>query len=82
VPADVHLLWYVREREQEEDVELLIGVYDSVQDANAAIERLKHKPGFADFPEGFQIAPYVVNRDHWTQGFVIDKLSAKKVKRN
>ena len=70
MPAKVHLLWFVQEREQEDDTELLIGVYASGQDANAAIERLKNKPGFADFPGGFQISPYEVNEDHWTEGFV------------
>jgi len=73
VPAEVHLLWYVREREQEEDIELLIGVYESVQDANAAIERLRIKAGFADFPQGFEIATYEINKDHWTDGFRIDR---------
>lgn len=71
--AEVHLLWFVQEREQQEDIKLLIGVYDSVQNANAAIERLKRKPGFIDFPQGFEIASYEMNHDHWTDGFTIDR---------
>ena len=58
--------------EGEEDVELLIGVYSSEAEARAAIERVRDKRGFAEFQEGFQIAPYALNRDHWTDGFIID----------
>jgi hypothetical protein len=36
--------------EGEDDVELLIGVYSSDEEARAAIERVKDKPGLADFP--------------------------------
>ena len=74
--AIVHLLWFVQEREQEEDIELLIGVYQSAQDANAAIGRLQYKPGFVDFPQGFEIESCEINRDHWTDGFRIDNLLA------
>jgi len=65
----VFLLWFVREANGEED-ELLIGVYSNRQEAAAAIERLKVKPGFVDYPEGFQVHPHELNRDGWTEGFV------------
>ncbi len=69
----VHLLWFVSEMpEGEKDVELLIGVYSSENEARAAIERIKGKRGFADSPEGFQICPYELNHDHWTEGFRMD----------
>ena len=47
----------MQEQEDEEDVELLIGVFETEEEARAAIERGKQKPGFVDFPEGFQIHP-------------------------
>ncbi len=78
MPAKVYLLWFVQEREQEEDAELLIGVYESEQDAGAAVERLKSKPGFADFSQGFQVVPYELNKDHWTEGFVIDRVESQR----
>jgi hypothetical protein len=65
----VYLLWYVRERDEGEDTELLIGVYRSKEDATAAIERLKGQPGFVAHPEGFEIHDYEVGKDHWTEGF-------------
>jgi hypothetical protein len=60
----------VREWEDGDDTELLIGVYATEGDANSAIERLRSQPGFADFPQGFKAEPYELNQDHWTEGFV------------
>jgi hypothetical protein len=65
----VFLLWYVREVNGDED-ELLIGVYSTEDGAKDAISRLKGKPGFVDCPDGFQIHPYALNRDDWTEGFI------------
>ncbi len=63
-------LFVVQEHEKGQQTELLIGVYDSEASANAAIERLKKKPGFVDFPEGFQIHRRELGLDSWTGGFV------------
>jgi hypothetical protein len=65
----VYLLWHVRERTEREDAEILIGVYSSEATAQAAIERLKDKPGFVENFQGFQICPYDLDLDHWTEGF-------------
>ncbi|MEP6644149.1 MAG: hypothetical protein ABJA69_06610, partial [Acidobacteriaceae bacterium] len=61
-----------RNAEGDGDIEPLIGVYLSDEEARAAIKRMKDKPGFADFPQGFEMCPYSLNRDHWTDGFVLD----------
>ena len=63
----VFILWHVDGAEDEK----LIGVYRTEADAKAAIERIRSKPGFATFPEGFQVCPYELGRDHWTDGFVV-----------
>jgi len=65
----VYDLWYVRERENRSDTELHIGIYRTKKDALSAIERLRDKPGFRDWPEGFQVHPQKLNRDGWTEGF-------------
>jgi hypothetical protein len=65
----VYLLWYVREWEEGEDTELLIGAYRSEADAAAAIERLRDKPGFVKYQEGFQIHSRELGKDDWTEGF-------------
>jgi hypothetical protein len=38
--------------------------------AKLALERVKNKPGFINFPDGFQIIEDVLNRDSWCEGFV------------
>jgi hypothetical protein len=68
----IHLLWFVREKAAGEDSELLLGVYSSEAAAKAAVQRLRGKPGFVAYPEGFQIHPYELDVDHWTDGFIID----------
>jgi hypothetical protein len=70
VSNTVQLLWFVEEREQGEGTELFIGVYQTESDARTAIERLRNKPGFVDFPQGFMSETYELNKDHWTEGFV------------
>jgi len=69
----VYLLWFVKKMtEGVDDIELLIGVYSSETEAHAARERVKNKRGFVDFQDGFQIHAYQLNRDSWTEGFIID----------
>jgi hypothetical protein len=65
----VHLLWHTHQVADDSD-DKLIGVYKSRKDAEAAIERLRDKPGFKDAIEGFEICDYVVGRDGWTEGYV------------
>jgi homoserine kinase type II len=68
----VYVLWFEQEREDCDDCELLIGIYSSESEAKAAIDRVKNQKGFVDFPEGFHVYPYEVDKDHWTQGFIVD----------
>jgi homoserine kinase type II len=63
----VFLLYYVIDEDDEN--QLLIGVYGTENEAKVAIERLKDRPGFVDAPEKFLIVGYELNRDHWTEGF-------------
>ena len=66
----VFLMWHVRKDDEYADDAKLIGVYGTRSDCNEAIARLKHKPGFRDHPEGFQIEEYSLNKDHWTEGLI------------
>jgi hypothetical protein len=66
----VFLMWHVREDDEYMDDAKLIGAYRSRTDCEAAITRLKHQPGFRDYVAGFQISEYVLNKDHWTEGFI------------
>jgi hypothetical protein len=68
--VDVFILWHVHELESGDD-EKLIGVHQTEDDAKAVIDRLRSQPGFKDTPEGFQIDRYEINKDHWTEGYVV-----------
>ena len=48
----------------------IIGVYASRALAEAALARAQPLPGFRDHPAGFCIDCYVLDQDHWTEGFV------------
>jgi homoserine kinase type II len=65
----VWLLWFEQERNEAEDTELLIGVYRTEADAKAAIERVKDKPGFRDYPQGFNAYEHTLGKDSWAEGF-------------
>jgi hypothetical protein len=65
----VFILWHRHEVDGDAD-EKLIGVYKTRGDAEAAIERLRNKPGFRDAFDGFEIHEYVLGRDGWTEGYI------------
>lgn len=57
-----------------------IGVYHTMAEAEAAVDRLKDKPGFKDNPRivdpekddnlsGFYLSQYPLGKDHWEEGF-------------
>ncbi|AOG00669.1 hypothetical protein BSY18_1458 [Blastomonas sp. RAC04] len=66
----VYDLWFTREYDDREDTELHIGIYASRFEAEAAIEALKDKPGFRDYPEGFEAHEVVLGQTGWQYGFV------------
>jgi hypothetical protein len=66
----VYLLYHLRKEETESDTQLLlIGAYGSEDDAKAAIERLRSKPGFAKYPDGFEYHAYALGVENWSDGF-------------
>jgi hypothetical protein len=46
-----------------------IGIYSSEASATAAIERLKTKPGFRDWPDGFRVFEAQLDQDSWVDGY-------------
>jgi len=65
-------LWHVRQDDEYAGDAKLIGIYSSEDEARAAITRLADRPGFRDYPAGFQFEPYQINKDHWAEGFGFD----------
>ena len=62
----------VDEAEDDETVvsERVVGYYSSEELGRAAIQRMRFKPGFRDWPGGFRLYPAAVNRELWSEGFV------------
>lgn len=46
-----------------------LGVYTTRSEAEAAIERYRHREGFRIHLKGFHIDEYELNKDHWESGF-------------
>ncbi|NGM22632.1 hypothetical protein G3576_21645 [Roseomonas stagni] len=50
--------------------ERVAGFYSSEEQGQAAIQRLRLKPGFRDWPDGFRLFPIELDRAWWNEGFV------------
>ena len=70
--GNLHVLWFVPEGEGAGGDALLIGIYESRDLAEQAIQRLRSKPGFSAHPDRFQIHISELNRDYWTDGFTVE----------
>jgi len=75
----VFILWHCHQNVGDSD-DKLIGVYKTREDAEAAIGRLKDKPGFKDAVDGFEIHDYVLGRDGWTEGYISQAEAMGEVK--
>jgi hypothetical protein len=64
-----YVLHHVRNDGASAEDAKLIGVYSSPSRAEAAAKRLRQAPGFCDYPDAFTINPYLVDEDHWRDGF-------------
>jgi homoserine kinase type II len=64
----VYLLTHYR---NEEDLNgfKTIGVFSSEAAAARAIDTLKTKPGFKDYPQNFNVGGYEVDKVFWGDGF-------------
>jgi hypothetical protein len=51
-----------------EDVKM-IGVYSSKEKGELAISKLMNQPGFRDFPDGFSVDEYEIDKEYWQEGF-------------
>lgn len=65
----VYLLWHTHETTQDTDDDKLIGVYSSKGNAQNAMLRLRDQRGFKDHQNRFEVREYVLDRNHWTEGF-------------
>ena len=68
--AKVYDLWFMREYAEREATQLHIGIYSTEAAARAAVEALTDKPGFRDFPEGFEIHQTPLDETEWREGYL------------
>ena len=71
-------LWFEREHPDREDTELHIGIYATEADATRAINLLRGRPGFRDFPEGFNIYSVSLGTTGWQEGFVSESVPIRR----
>lgn len=50
--------------------ERVVGYYSEEELGQAAIQRLRSKPGFRNWPDGFRLFPIELDRACWSEGFV------------
>jgi hypothetical protein len=65
----VYVLQHVHSLENAEEDVKFIGVYSSRKNAQAAIARLSHAPGFSEALAGFHIDEYQLDKDQWVEGY-------------
>jgi homoserine kinase type II len=67
----VYMLYHTYGDEDEQaDNRKLIGIFSDSEKARAALERVRDKPGFRDYPNGFEIFEEPVDILGWVDGFV------------
>ncbi|TYP73169.1 DUF7336 domain-containing protein [Paenibacillus methanolicus] len=65
----VYLVQHAYDLEEEIEVKI-IGIFSSLEKAEAAVEEYKKLEGFRDYPDGFTIGPCILDRGYWDGGFV------------
>lgn len=66
----VHVLWHRCTDEEGRDHELMLGIYSTQQKAAQALDLVRNKPGFLDYPDGFEIQDATIDRTYMTEGFI------------
>ena len=66
----VYVVQHVHELGENNENIKFIGVYSSEENANAAMSRLRQKPGFRNAPDGFNLDEYDLDQDYWKDGYL------------
>jgi len=74
----VFVLQHVHSLENDAEDVKFIGVYATREKAQAAIKRLSRVPGFSEAADGFHIDEYQVDKDHWVEGYSVDRGEERK----
>jgi hypothetical protein len=68
--VDVFVVQHAHALDEDNEDLKFIGVYSTEENAKTAVSRLSLRPGFRETADGFHIDRYVVDKDHWTDGFI------------
>lgn len=63
-------VWHMRADEEGQDHDKLLGIYSSREKAEQALAGLRVKPGFRDYPDGFELYEAALDETCFTEGFV------------
>jgi hypothetical protein len=66
---NVYVLQHVHEHASGNEDVKFIGVYSTKAKAQRAVKRLGRKPGFLESRGGFHIGRFLLDEDHWAEGF-------------
>jgi homoserine kinase type II len=66
----VYVLWHRCTDEEGKDHELMLGIYSTQEKAEQGLALLRNKPGFRDYPDGFEAQDATIDRTYMTEGFV------------
>jgi len=61
---DVYVLWYGRQLPDGRWTGMNIGYYSSMQKLEEARDRMRQRPGFRDYPEGFSVNSYRMDEEY------------------
>ena len=65
-----YMLWHVSKEGSPSESLKLIGVYTKKTLAQEARKAIQGKPGFCEYPDGFEIARTTLNETSWRDGFI------------
>ncbi|KAA3611948.1 MAG: hypothetical protein DWQ01_07650 [Planctomycetota bacterium] len=68
--ASVFLLQHSHKLEGGEEEVKVLGIFQTRQHGFQAIERFRKLPGFRDYPDGYHLEEYPLNKLQWTSGFI------------
>jgi hypothetical protein len=66
----VYVLWHRCTDPDGRDHELMLEIYSTQKKAAQGLSLLRNKPGFRDYPNGFEIQDVTVDRTYMTKGFL------------
>ncbi len=64
------LVQHVHDLSSDDAYVKIVGIYSSKEKAESTVERYRSLPGFKNYPKGFNISEYEIDKDYWEEGFV------------